>query len=154
MQLLRAVIDELHQAGYALYHTAFLAELAQGLANGGQISLGLTTIGEALAQAIRNNELWFMPELLRVKGEIALLESASGVETVAEECFAESLDLARQQKALSWELRSALSLARFRRTQNRTREARSLLGAVYSTFGEGFETADLKLAKQMLDELN
>jgi predicted ATPase len=73
---------------------------------------------------------------------------------VAEECFAESLDLARQQKALSWELRSALSLARFRRTQNRTREARSLLGAVYSTFGEGFETADLKSAKQMLDELN
>jgi predicted ATPase/DNA-binding winged helix-turn-helix (wHTH) protein len=154
VQLLRAATDELHQAGYALYHTAFLAELAQGLANGGEISTGLTTISEALAQAIRNNELWFMPELLRVKGEIALLESASGVETVAEECFAESLDLARQQKALSWELRSALSLARFRRTQNRTREARSLLGAVYSTFGEGFKTADLKSAKQMLDELN
>jgi predicted ATPase len=154
VQLLRAATDELQQAGYVLYRTAFLAELAQGLANGGEISTGLTTISEALAQAIRNNELWFMPELLRVKGEIALLESASGVETVAEECFAESLDLARQQKALSWELRSALSLARFRRTQNRTREARSLLGAVYSTFGEGFETADLKSAKQMLDELN
>jgi predicted ATPase len=154
VQLLRAATDELHQAGYVLYRTAFLAELAQGLANGGEISTGLTTISEALAQAIRNNELWFMPELLRVKGEIALLESASGVETVAEECFAESLDLARQQKALSWELRSALSLARFRQTQNRTREARSLLGAVYSTFGEGFETADLKSAKQMLDELN
>lgn len=154
VQLLRAAIDELHQAGYVLYHTAFLAELAQGLANGGEISLGLTTISEALAQAIRNNELWCMPELLRVKGEIALLESASGVETVAEECFAESLDLARQQKALSWELRIALSLARLRRTQNRTREARSLLGAVYSTFREGFGTADLKSARQMLDELN
>jgi hypothetical protein len=67
-----------------------------------------------------------MPELLRVKGEIALLESASGVEPVAEEYIAKSLDLVRQQKASFRELRSALSLARLRRTQNRTRETEGL----------------------------
>ena len=64
-----------------------------------------------------------------------------------------SLDWARRQGALSWELRTATSLARLRQDQGRAAEARSLLQPVYDRFSEGFETADLKTAKALLDSM-
>jgi predicted ATPase len=64
-----------------------------------------------------------------------------------------SLDWARRQGALSWELRTSTSLARLQHDQGRTAEARSLLQSVYNRFSEGFETADLKTAKAYLDSL-
>jgi predicted ATPase len=70
---------------------------------------------------------------------------------VAEEHFLRSLDWARRQGALSWELRTSTSLARLQHGQGRVAEARSLLQSVYDRFSEGFETADLKTAKTYLD---
>lgn len=72
---------------------------------------------------------------------------------VAEENFQRSLDLARRQETLSWELRTAMSLARFRRGQGRNREAHDFLASVYGRFIEGFGTADLQRAKRLLEEL-
>ena len=153
LQLLHEANKDLREAGYALYRTAFLAELADQLGYCGQVAFGLRTIDEALAQAIRNDEQWCIPELLRIKGELVLLGSAPGRDAEAEACLLQSLDLARRQEALSWELRTAASLGRLRRIQNRTREALQLLQAIYARFSEGFETADLKLTKHLLGEL-
>jgi predicted ATPase len=91
-----------------------------------------------------------MAELLRVKGELFLLDGASSAEDSAKGCFLQALQLARTQDALSWELRAALSLARLLRDRGRPTEGRALLQAVYDRFTEGFETADLRAAKALL----
>ena len=70
---------------------------------------------------------------------------------MAEDHFRQALDWARRQGALSWELRTATSLARLRRDQNRSAEAIALLAPIYNRFTEGFETADLKAAKALID---
>jgi predicted ATPase len=71
----------------------------------------------------------------------------------AENDFRQALDWARRQGALSWELRAATSLARLLRDQERRAEAPALLQSVYDRFTEGFDTADLKAAKALLDAL-
>jgi predicted ATPase len=92
--------------------------------------------------------LW-MPELLRVKGEVLL--SLAGT-TAAADHFHRSLDLAHRQGALSWELRAAMSLGRLDHAQGRLREARHRLASVYERFTEGFETPDLQAARRLLEE--
>ena len=94
-----------------------------------------------------------MPELLRLKGELLLLRSILATTQPAEYFFRQALDLARGQGALSWELRAATSLARLLRDRDRIDEARDLLAEVYGRFTEGFGTADLQAAKQLLDDL-
>jgi predicted ATPase len=91
--------------------------------------------------------------LLRVKGAILRQQENPEATVAAETCFAQSLDWARRQEVLSWELRTATSLAHLRRDQGRDDEARDLLAGVYARFSEGFETADLKTAKALLNEL-
>jgi predicted ATPase len=94
-----------------------------------------------------------MAELLRIKGELLLLHGAPGAAAAAEDHFRQALDWACRQGALSWELRAATSLARLLRDQGRSIEAAALLQPVYDRFTEGFETADLRTAKRLLDEL-
>jgi predicted ATPase len=72
----------------------------------------------------------------------------------AETCFRQALSIARHQQAKSWELRTATSLARLWQRQGQRQEARDLLTPVYEWFTEGFDTADLREAKQLLDELH
>jgi len=84
------------------------------------------------------------PRLLRIKGELILRAGAPQAATAAEEHFLRSLGWARQQGALSWELRTSTSLARLQQDQGRIAEARSLLQPVYDRFSEGFETADFE----------
>jgi predicted ATPase len=90
-------------------------------------------------------------ELYRLRGE-ALLAGA-GTESEAEAAIEKGIEVARRQNAKSWELRGAMSLARLRRQQGRQREAVALLGPIYGWFTEGFDTADLKEAKALLDKL-
>ena len=71
----------------------------------------------------------------------------------AERAYTASLDWARRQQARSWELRTATSYARLMCDRGRAREARDLLAPVYAWFTEGFDTADLKEAKGLLNEL-
>ena len=96
---------------------------------------------------------WYLAVLLRIKGELILLQNAVNAPAVAEEYFLEALDCAHRQDALSWELRTATSLARLWRNRRRTADARELLLPVYHRFTEGFDTADLKSAKALLDIL-
>ena len=94
-----------------------------------------------------------MPELLRLKGDLLLLQKGPAGAEMAPDLFRQALDEARQQGALSWELRAATSLARLLRDRGRRADATTCLQSVYERFTEGFDTADLIAAKQLLDEL-
>jgi predicted ATPase len=97
-------------------------------------------------------ENWCEADIHRIAGEIALKlpQPDSGK---AEAYFERALGIARQQKAKSWELRAAMSMARLWRSQGKPQQARELLAPVYEWFTEGFDTRDLKEAKALLDEL-
>jgi predicted ATPase len=96
---------------------------------------------------------WCTAELLRIKGEVLLQASGDRSILAADNCFHEALKVAREQGALFWELRAAMSLARLRMRQDRREEARQALAPVYDRFTEGFETADLRSARAMLEIL-
>jgi predicted ATPase len=153
VRCLRTALDELHDSGFVLRRPMALGALAEGLASVGQVPQALVAIDEALAQCDRTDEHWNMAELLRIKGELVLLEGTHEATAAAEEHFLQALDWARRQGALSWELRCATSLAQPRHEQHRTEEAHELLSAVYDRFTEGFDTADLKTAKALLISL-
>jgi predicted ATPase len=101
----------------------------------------------------RTCERWCAAELNRLKGEL-LLSLASPDEDAAEAAFHRSIAVAREQSVRMWELRAATSLARLWRDQGEPGKARDLLAPVYGWFTEGFDTADLKDAKALLDELS
>jgi len=153
LPLLQAGIRELGQAKFVQYYTAFLWIFAESLAAAKRVAEGIEVINEALARSADNEERWCAAELLRVKGELILQAAHPNATDQAETLFAESLELARQQQTLSWELRTAASIARLRRRQDRAGEGRKLLASVYSHFTEGFATADLRMAESLLREL-
>ncbi len=152
-QHLRCALDELRKIGFVQRYPAFLGALAEGLARAGQMAEGLAAVDEALALCERDEGRWCVAELLRIKGELILSEGGPGAVEAAEDHLTQALDWAHRQGALSWELRAATSLARLYRDQNRTKAARETLAPVYDRFTEGFETADLKAAKLLLDGL-
>jgi predicted ATPase len=98
-------------------------------------------------------ERWFEAEVSRIAGLIAQTSPEPDI-TSAHAYFERALTLARAQRAKSWELRAAMSLARLWRDQGRRGEARDLLAPVYGWFTEGFDTLDLKEAKALLEELH
>jgi predicted ATPase len=153
LRLLRSGIGELRATGFGSRFTMFLSVLAEGLAGAGQLADALLTVDEALARSERNEDRWCFARLLCIKGELILLENAPDAAAATEGHFRQALDWARRQGALSWELRAATSLARLWHNQGRSKEARELLAPVYDRFTEGFDTADLKATKALLDEL-
>jgi predicted ATPase/DNA-binding winged helix-turn-helix (wHTH) protein len=148
IELLQAALPRLHADRYELYASAFISDLSQGLANLGQLAAGLRILQEAIARIEPAGEAFDGPELLRLRGE---LEARGGDLKAAEASFAASIALAEKQGALSWRLRTETSLARFQRKQ---RKAKPLdgLAETYARFTEGFETADLKAAREVLDK--
>jgi predicted ATPase/class 3 adenylate cyclase/DNA-binding winged helix-turn-helix (wHTH) protein len=153
---LRALRGGLEEAGEARFLPRFLlllGELAACLGKAGEIALGLETIDETLARCEARDERWYVAELLRIKGELVILEGAADAATSAEGLFLRALDWAGRQQALAWELRTSTSLARLWRDRHRATEARELLGPVYGRFTEGFATADLQQAKDLWEKL-
>ena len=112
---------------------------------------GLTIIEEAITQCAAGGVRLFEADLHRLKGELLL--AASAPMTDAEDSFRKAITIAQRQQAKSWELRATMSLARLLMKQGRRDEARSMLTEIYNWFTEGFDTADLKDANALLDEL-
>jgi predicted ATPase/DNA-binding winged helix-turn-helix (wHTH) protein len=151
LRVLRAGFDEPGSAGAAPRFFTFL--MAEAMGRAGQIADGLAAIEEAIVHSNRSEERWAIAELLRIRGELILLQDAPGAAGAAEDAFREAVDWARRQTALSWELRAAMSLARLWRDQGQRKQALALLMGVYGRFTEGFATADLLAAKALIDGL-
>src|SRR5262249_27743128 len=98
-------------------------------------------------------ECFYLAELYRLRGEVSLLESTETRIVDAERYFQRAIEVARKQQAKSLELRATRSLARLQKLQGRQDNARAMLAGIYNWFTEGFDTADLKDAKALLQEL-
>jgi predicted ATPase len=118
----------------------------------GEAEEGLSMLTEALATVHNVGQHFYEAELYRLKGK--LLRQKAEMESEAEACFCQALDIAGRQQAKSLELRAALSLSRLWQRQGKRDEARKLLVPDYGWFTEGFDTADLQEAKTLLDELS
>ena len=116
----------------------------------------LKVVAEALSISQETGERFYEAELHRLKGEL-LLQLDGRTETPraweAEACFEKAHEIAVQQGAKSWELRAAISLARLWQQQGKQVEAHDLLSEIYKWFTEGFDTKDLKDAKELVEEL-
>jgi class 3 adenylate cyclase/tetratricopeptide (TPR) repeat protein/ribosomal protein L40E len=154
--LLREGLSAVRVTGMYQYQTAYLAQLAVGCCKAGQTAEGLAAVAEGLAAADRTGERVSEAELYRVKGDL-LMQATPGAPNAAaeaESCFRQAIEIARHQQAKWWELRATTSLARLLAKQHRRDEVCAMLAKIYDWFTEGFDTADLKDAKALLDELN
>ena len=120
---------------------------------------GLTVLSEALAWSHKNGGWYYEAELHRLKGELLLnaereMQNAEFVHRSAEESFSEAIVISRRQQAKSLELRAAMSLSGLWQRQGKETEARRLLAEIYGWFTEGFDTADLRQARALLEELS
>jgi tetratricopeptide (TPR) repeat protein len=133
-------------------YTWYLCFLATGLGGIGRSEEGLQVLEEGLASVAKTGEQIGSPYLHHVKGELLLVQNPSDG-AKAERCFRTAIEIARRQSARMAELRVTTSLARLLRDTGRGDEARTMLSEIYGWFTEGFDTADLKDAKALLEEL-
>ena len=138
-------------AGASCYMTQFLAELLEARLRGGQREEGAKVLAEALALVENRGERFHEAQLYSLKGELTRIQ---GSDAEAEQSFRTAIRIAQSQGAKSFELGATTSLARLLAKQGRRDEARAMLADIYGWFTEGFDTADLKDAKALLDELS
>jgi predicted ATPase len=153
IEMLISGITAYRATGAVLYMPLYLPHLARVHAELGQFEEARRCIGEAITAVETTKEKWCDAEIHRTAGEIELM-SAEPDAAKAEAHFERAVAVARKQKARSWELRAATSMARLWREQGKRQQARDLLVPIYGWFTEGFDTLDLKEAKALLDELH
>jgi predicted ATPase/DNA-binding winged helix-turn-helix (wHTH) protein len=147
--LLRSALAIMHTEQYQVVITTFIGALAEGLRKTGQLEEALLAINGAIAHANRSGAQFDLSDLLRIKSEIL---AAQQERQAAIDCLAEALAVAREQSALSLELRATMVLARLMADDGQRDQARDRLAHVYDRFTEGLQTADLKRARALLEE--
>jgi len=152
VQTITSGITAWRSTGSTAMIPSYLSYLAGAHAELGQFDNAARCIGEAMTTLETTKERWHEAEVNRIAGEIALLPPESDI-AKAEGYFERALAVAREQKARSWELRAAMSMARLWRDQGKVQQARDLLAPAYGWFTEGFDTRDLKEAKVLLEQL-
>jgi class 3 adenylate cyclase/tetratricopeptide (TPR) repeat protein len=140
-----------YEAVGARAQTFWLVPLAETYLRIGQVEEASSLLTSILQTVRETGQRLQEPELYRLKGELLLKTSCDAPK--AEACFRQAIEIARRQQAKWWELRATISLARLLASQSRRDEARVMLAAIYNWFTEGFDTADLKDAKALLNEL-
>ena len=148
-QVLELSIDEVAQSKRTFRGSTSLIQLLEILVQTRHMADGLAVI-ERMEQS---GTSCYTPELLRLKGELSLLQDTPAAAETAKDLFRRALDEAHRQGALAWELRAATSLGRLLRDQGRPADATACLQPIYDRFTEGFGTTDLIAAKQLLDDL-
>jgi predicted ATPase len=149
---LRRGIGEYRALGNDLWVPCFLSLLASAHLKQGAVVDGLAAVADALATGDATGSRLWDAEFRRLEGELLLArDPAAGPE--AERAFHQAIELARRHRTKSWELRATTSLGRLWQRQNKRAEAARQLTEIYSWFTEGFDTAELKDAKALLDEL-
>jgi predicted ATPase len=150
VDLLRSALGTLRAQQFDLLITGFIGALAEGVRKTGRFEEALFTINGAIARATNSGVEFYLSELLRIKSQVL---AARHDRESAMNCLTEALAVARAQSALAWELRSTMALARLLSEGGQRDQARHTLALVYDRFTEGFETADLKLARALLEDL-
>ena len=150
---MRRALTEFRAAASGAFNDYFLALIAGALGEAGRLDEALETIDQSATLIEKSGDRFYEAEIYRLKGELLLGADASN-SGHAEQLFRTAIEVARKQKARSWELRATTSFARLLRDTNRRDQARSMLADIYNWFTEGFDTADLKDAKVLLDELS
>jgi len=160
-------LDDYRSTGAMLTVTYFLALLAEAYGKMRGAREGLTLLAEALAMVSSSGERFYEAELHRLQGKLTLqlncqCSSDRGAQSTiphaeavarADACFRRAIEIASVQEAKSLELRAVMSLCRLHRQQGQKAEALHMLADIYNWFTEGFDTADLKEAKALLDQL-
>ncbi len=164
-------IAAVRATGAELETPFWLSLLADAQATAGRLEEGRRTLTEAIAGVQQQGTRFCEAELHRLRGELLVQQAVpkdhqgpSGppnsaaidarVMTEAEACYRDAIEIARRQQAKSLELRAVTSTSRLFQWQGRRDEARQILAEVYGWFTEGFDTADLKDAKALLDQLS
>jgi predicted ATPase len=148
--LIRQGIADYRAMGAELIRPFMLALLAEGYHEAGNVDAGLHALTEAHVIVDKNGERWWEAELYRLKAELLLQQTVPDV-TQADVALQQALTVARAQEVKSLELRAAVSLCRLWRQQAKGRQARDRLKELDHWFSEGYDTADLKEAKSLLN---
>jgi len=146
----RDALAEVRHGGFRMRYPNYLTNYGEALARQGDLEGGLAAIDEAIALTRSNGQVVGIPEILRIKGNVIRFEDPANWNQAAD-LYLESIDLARRDEALSWELRSAMSLVKLWREHGGSAEAEAMLSATYARFNEGFSTGDLRRARALLD---
>jgi len=152
VHMITSGVTALRLTGARMWMPLYLPNLARAHAELDQFHDAWRCIGEAMTAVESTRERWCESEVHRIAGEIALMSPEPDA-AKAGAYFERALAVARQQRAKSWELRAAISMARLWRDQGKPQQARELLAPVYGWFTEGFDTLDLRQAKALLAEL-
>jgi class 3 adenylate cyclase/tetratricopeptide (TPR) repeat protein len=151
---IRVRLAEMDAINFSVMRGPFLALLGETQAIAGAIDDAIVTVGQALVT--NPDESWCRPLMLLLRGELHLRTNTAGGAApleLAEHDFREAIEVAKRMSAKSWELRATMSLARQLRDTGHRDEAGTMLAEIYNWFTEGFDTADLKDAKALLEEL-
>jgi tetratricopeptide (TPR) repeat protein len=152
IDLLRRALEVLTAKNLNVYLTDYMGALAEGLCKSGQVEEALLTANWAIGRATDCGSVVDMAELLRIKAQILAAMPHYGRGS-AMSCLTEALTVAKSQSALALELRSTIDLARLLAEGGQRDQARHDLALVYNRFTEGFETADLRIARQLMEDL-
>ena len=146
-------MSELKAAGSEYISDRYFAFVATALGQAAAVPMRLSRIVDESFEFIeKTGQQYYAAELRRLRGELMLAQSASNA-SQAEQSFRDAIEISRKQHAKSWELRASTSLARLLARQGNRDDARSMLAEIYDWFTEGFDTADLKDAKALMEEL-
>ena len=149
LNTLQAALATFPGGKFTFPYTWVLGELALAQVKCGEFGASRQTIDQAIKSAEMDEEGWCLPELYRLKGECLLVEAGPNSSVAAKRLFLRSLDVAHQQNALSWELRAAISLAHCEKLSGEQGHL-ARLSTIYEQFTEGFHTADLCRAQELL----
>lgn len=144
---------ELKAVGSEYINDRYFSFMCTALARAKRFDEALGAIGESFQFIERTGQRYYEAELNRLRGELLLAQDPSNA-TRAEKSIRTAIEISRRQHAKSWELRATTSLARLLTKQRKRDQARKMLAEIYAWFSEGFDTADLRDAKTLLDQLS
>jgi predicted ATPase len=149
---MRPALEDYRATGVEIARPYLLALLAEVSEAAAERDAALAALAEAANVARSTGELWYEAEIRRQEGELLLRQSVTN-RRLASACFCQAIAVAQQQGSRSLELRATVSLARLWSDLGRRAQARDLLAPAYAWFQEGLDSADLKDARALLDEL-
>jgi len=146
----RRTLAMVRESGFRMRYPNYLTNYGEALARQVDLRRGLAGVDEAIALSEATGQVVGIPEILRIKGNVLRRGDRAQADQAAG-CYLRSIELARRDGALSWELRSATSLVEFQRERGGDPEAEAMLADVLGRFTEGFGTGDLRRARALVD---